>query len=150
MVSGIHRGDAFVAYEYNHQAQVVSIKLPLSLPLLEVRPRGLEGGTSVTIPNVTLESADFDRRFWVHAEDPKFASDFLHPRLMQDLLLAPALCWRIWDDDLVGWWPGEPAPARILLYLAVLHTIKDATPAFVWHDYGVPDPSADESNADAQ
>jgi hypothetical protein len=148
VVSGTHRGDEFVAYEYNHQAQVVSIKLPLALPFVEVRPQGLEGGTTVTVPNVTLESEDFNDRFWVHADDAKFASDFLHPRLMRDLLLAPPLCWRVWDDDLVGWWPGEPAPARILLYLAVLHAIKEAIPAFVWHDYGVPDTFADESAAD--
>jgi hypothetical protein len=140
MVSGTSRGEAFVAYEYAHQAQVVSLKLPMSLPLLELQPQSLAGGTSVTVPNVTLESEAFDRQFWVHAADPKFASDVLHPRLMQNLLVAPPLCWRIWADDLVGWWPGEPSPdpSRILLYLAVLHMIKDAIPEFVWHDHGQP------------
>ena len=137
VVTGISRGVPFVAYEYAHQAQVVSLKLPMSLPLLEVRPQGLDSGTTVTVPNVTLESEAFNRRFWVHAEDPKFASDVLHPRLMQALLAAPPLCWRIWDDDLYGWWPGEPAPARILLYLAVLHRIRDEVPEYVWHDHGL-------------
>jgi hypothetical protein len=148
VVSGTHRGDVFVAYDYNHQAQVVSIKLPVALPLVEVRPQGLAGGPSVTIPNVTLESEDFNRRFWVHADDPRFASHLLHPRLMRDLMLAPPLCWRIWEDDLVGWWPGEPAPARILSYLAVLHSVKESIPGFVWHDYGVADTAADESTVD--
>jgi hypothetical protein len=141
LVSGTSQGEVFVAYEYAHQAQVVSLKLPMSLPFVEVRPHGLAGGTSVTLPNVTLESEAFGRRFWVHADDPKFASVILHPRLMHGLLQASPLCWRIWKDDLVGWWPGEPAPAQILNSLAVLHTIKDSIPAFVWHDYGLTDTS---------
>ena len=70
-------------------------------------------------------------------DDPKFASDVLHPRLMQALLAAPPMCWRVWGDDLYGWWPGEPAPERILLYLAVLHRIRDEVPEYVWHDYGL-------------
>lgn len=137
VITGTSGGEAFVAYEYAHQAQVVSIKLPMSLPLVEVRPQGLAGGTSVTMPNVALESEEFNRRFWVHAEDPKFASDVMHPRMMRELLSAPPICWRIWGDDLYGWWPGESAPSRILLTLAVLHGVKDAIPAFVWHDYGL-------------
>lgn len=139
LVSGTYRGHDFVAFVFAHEAQVVTLKLPMSLPLVEIRPQGLAGQAQLAVPSVTLESEAFDRRFQIHADDAKFASDILHPRLMEDLLLAPPLCWRIWRDDLVGWWPGEPAPARILTYLAVLNTIKDAIPAFVWHDYGLTD-----------
>ena len=110
LVSGTSRGDDFVAFVYAHEAQVATLKLPMSLPLVEVRPQGQASWALETAPGVTLESEPFDRRFSVHADDPKSASDILHPRLMEDLLSAPPLCWRIWRDDLVGWWPGEPAP----------------------------------------
>ena len=88
VVTGLSRGVPFVAYEYAHQAQVVRLELPLALPLLEVRPHGIDGGTTLTLPNLTLESEAFNRQFWVHADDPRFASSVLHPRLMQALLAA--------------------------------------------------------------
>jgi hypothetical protein len=142
MISGTSRGEPFIAYEYANHAQVVALKLPRSLPLVDVRPHDQADLMQLTMPSVTLESEAFGRRFSVRADNPKFASDVLHQRLMQALLVAPPLCWRIWEDDLVGWWPGAMIPTRIELYLAVLHTIKDEIPGFVWHDYGLTDTSA--------
>jgi hypothetical protein len=139
VVSGTYRGEPFSAYDYDHSAQVVTLGLPALLPLLDVRPRDLDAAELIGVPSITLESVAFARRFAVHADVAKFASDILHPRLMEDLMRAPLLCWRIWEDHLVGWWPGEPAPSRILVYLEVLHTIKAAIPEFVLRDYDLTD-----------
>ena len=138
VLHGTLRGTAFTAFEYDHESQVFMLELPSALPYLEVRPRGLEGQRPLLAPSVTLESEAFNLRYWVHAEDAKFASDVLHPRLMQRLLSAPPLCWRILGQDLVGWWPGELDPGRVSPAVWTLIAIKDSVPGFVWQAYVTP------------
>jgi hypothetical protein len=143
VVTGRFHDEEFVAFEYAHQAQVVTLALPVPLPFLEVQSRATPMRIAPTDPSVTLESEDFGRSFSVHADDPKLASDILTPRLMEQLMLAPPLCWRIFRDELVGWWPGEPLPERIPLYLDILHTVKDSIPRFVWRDHGLTNATTD-------
>jgi hypothetical protein len=54
MVSGTSRGEVFAAFDYAHQAQVVSLKLPMALPLVDVRPHGLADLAQLAIPSVSL------------------------------------------------------------------------------------------------
>jgi hypothetical protein len=144
VVRGTWRGQDFVALDYDHLAHAVMLKLAARLPRLEVYASDLPGEVPFGVANVRLESEEFTRRFWVHADPPKFASDILTPRLMEHLLSAPPMCWRIWGDDLVGWWPGELTPARIPLTLLVLCTVQDSIPSFVLHEYGFTDGTARE------
>ena len=127
-----------------HHFGVLSIPLPTALPPLQVTPEdaieraahamGIGGG-------IDLESEDFNRRFTVHAHDPKFASDVLTPRTMEALLAAPPLAWRIEMADLVAWWDGALKPVELLASAATLRQVVSLIPSFVWHDNGVVDPS---------
>jgi hypothetical protein len=142
VVTGTSHGHPFVALEYDDLDYAVVMKLPKALPHVEVRSKELTADTSLESSSIELESEEFNRRFWVHAEDAAFASAVVTPRLMEDLLAGPPICWRIWESDLVAWWPGQLTPDRVLPALEVLHTVEDRIPGFVWHQYGKTEPAA--------
>jgi Protein of unknown function (DUF3137) len=156
VVRGTDRGAAFVApdYQYDtettdsrgrrnrttHHYAVVALGLPTVLPRLEVIPEGLLQRAAAAVglgSDIELESEDFNRRYTVHARQPKFASDVLTPRTMEALLAAPPLAWRIEMADLVCWESGRLAPVDVLARLATLHHVVDGIPSFVWHDNGL-------------
>jgi hypothetical protein len=156
VVSGTDRGMPFVALDYQydtestdshgrrnrttHRYAVVALGLPTVLPRLEVTPEGLLQRAAAAVglgSDIELESEDFNRRFVVHARQPKFASDVLTPRTMQALLSAPPLAWRIDRSDLVSWDSGRLEPVDVIARLATLHRVVDGIPSFVWHDNGV-------------
>jgi hypothetical protein len=89
------------------------------------------------LSDVELESEDFNRRFRVHASDPKFASDVLTPRTMQALLAQDCVSWRIRGTDILGWYGGKMEPAGVQAAVATLQTVVDGIPSFVWHDHGL-------------
>lgn len=161
VLSGTDRGLPFVAMDYQydtestdsrggrdrttHRYSVVALALPTILPRLEVTPESLVQRAAAAVGlggDIQLESEDFNRRFVVHARQPKFASDVLNPRTMEALLGAPPLAWRIEMADLVSWSAGSLRPLDVLARLQTLHHVVDGIPSFVWHDNGLPDPSA--------
>jgi len=149
VVTGTAQGQSFVAFEYDppdnggdqsHLAAVVVIKLPRFLPNLEVRP---EGALARAMPHanpgdavVQLESSAFNDVFRVSSSIPKFASDIVAPRLMEYLMSAPRVYWRIWGDDLLGWTLGRISPSETLKILAVLVRVQQEIPSFIWDMYG--------------
>ena len=64
----------------------------ISLPPLSVDPENfLERFVGrLTGNDIDLESEEFNRAFTVGCPDRKFASDVLHPQMMEFLLAAPA------------------------------------------------------------
>ncbi len=152
VVSGAAANLSFVAFEYHapetitdgtnkvHQSAVAVIKLPQFLPSLEVRPEGLAARSlphiNQTDTVVELESSDFNNKFRVAASPPKFASDILTPLLMEYLLTAPKVFWRIWGNDLLGWTPGPISSGQTLQILSVLTQVQRHIPTFIWEMYG--------------
>src|SRR4029453_3351500 len=65
----------------NHSEIVTAIMMPFSVPMLSVG--GGWGGKKVR-----FESEEFDDRLTVRTDDPKFASDVIHPRTMEFLMAA--------------------------------------------------------------
>jgi hypothetical protein len=63
----------------NHSEVVSAIRMPFSLPTLSVG--GGWGGKKVK-----FESEEFNDRFTVRTDNPKFASDVIHPRTMEFLM----------------------------------------------------------------
>lgn len=156
VVQGSNRGVPFVAFDYQydtetsdsrgnrqrqtHRYDVVALALPTVLPTLQVTPEGFlqRAAGAVGIGNdIDLESEDFNRRFSVHARQPKFASDVLTPRTMEALLAGPPTAWRIEMSDLVSWAGGTMKPVEVLARLSTLHHVVDGIPSFVWHDNGL-------------
>jgi hypothetical protein len=155
VVKGTVGSSRFVAFEYvapntdNSNASgthgVIVLDLPNSLPALQVRPGGsvrrLARHGDPGLQVVTLESDDFNSRFTVQAADPKFASDVLTPRLMQNLMDDPVGNWRIWDNTIIGWSNSALTALQILSTLPALQRVVDSIPAFVWDQYALAAPA---------
>jgi Protein of unknown function (DUF2510)/Protein of unknown function (DUF3137) len=143
IVSGSDASTPFVAFEWHGPQNgihgFVLVNLPKYLPTLEVRPAGsLERalrGAQYRMPLVTLESADFNAQFSVQSPDAKFASDILTPRLMQALMAAPPLNWRIMDGTLLSWSNSRLTTLQIIRTVPTLRLILDAVPGFVAADH---------------
>jgi hypothetical protein len=125
-----------------HRFAVVAMCLPGYLPRLEVTPENLltRLGNALGLPDVELESEDFNRRFRVSARDRKFAYDALPAKTMEALLSRRSLNWRIDGTDMLCWDTGRIDPVRILEALATLGDVAAGIPSYVWTDAGVPAP----------
>jgi hypothetical protein len=113
----------------NHSEPVCGFLLPFDLPGLSVNGRRLG-------EKVAFESADFNRAFKVRAEDPKFASDVLHPRTMEWLLATTPRGWTVQQRVVVF----EVEKHDQLLVDACEATLRGwlgRIPRFVWADLGL-------------
>src|SRR5665809_28454 len=74
--------------EVSHPYGVAGLDMGAAFPALEVTPEGMFGRLvgRLTNTDIELESEDFNRAFTVNCPDRKFASDVLHPRMMELLL----------------------------------------------------------------
>ena len=120
-----------------HRYVVCSLQLPTHLPMLQVTPEGFftRIGNVLGLDDIELESEDFNRRFRVHANDRKFASDVLSPRTMQALLDRPDLSWRIQGVDILSWEDGRLSPLGAVAMTSAMQTVVNGIPSFVWKDH---------------
>ena len=146
---GSHDGRHLVAFDYQyktssgsgdnrrtttHRYSVVAMSLGVPTPRLAVSPEGAVGRFFGRLTNrdIELESEDFNRAFTVTADDRRFASDVLHPKMMQMLLRWPALGWRFEADSMLVIRSGQHQPAEVDATLAVMDAVLDEVPDFVW------------------
>jgi hypothetical protein len=120
-----------------HHYGVTTLQLSSFLPTLQVTPENVltRIGHSLGLDDIDLESEDFNRRFRVHANDRKFASDVLTPRTMQALLSRPAVSWRITGTDILTWAEGRITALAVTEALSTLQLVVDGIPSFVWKDH---------------
>lgn len=155
VLTGSYDGRPFAAFDYrysttetstsnghtttrtvHHPFSVVTIDTGASFPGLRVSPEGFVGRFVGRILNtdIELESEDFNRMFTVRCEDRKFASDVLHPRMMELLMRWPDLGWSLQRGWIVVFHPGSHTTAEISAKLPVIDTIVDGIPDFVWRE----------------
>jgi hypothetical protein len=152
--SGTRAGREFHAFDYSfqthqsngnggrttqtHRFAVCVVTLPTWLPLVQVTPENLltRLGHAV-MPDIELESEEFNRAFRVEAIDAKFASDVLPARTMQLLLGHRGISLRIDGDSLFCWREGETGIATISDQLVAAESLISGIPGFVWRDHGV-------------
>jgi len=125
-----------------HQWCVTTVGLPTELPPLQVRPRFgrlREAVAPVVTDDIPLESVDFNRRFHLSCPDARFASAFMHPRMMQRVLddTGERLV-RVDGARLVAALPGDPTPDEIRDCWEYLSDLADLIPPFVYRSYGEP------------
>jgi len=120
-----------------HRYAVTALEFSGLLPTLQVTPESVftRIGHSLGLDDIDLESEDFNRRFRVHANDRKFASDVLTPRTMQALLTRPMLSWRITGTDILSWAEGSMTAVGVTAALSTLQLVVDGIPSFVWKDH---------------
>jgi hypothetical protein len=106
------------------------------MPALAVTPEGLVSRFfgRLTNSDIELESEDFNRAFTVTCPNRRFASDVLHPRMMELLLQWPELAWRFDADSVLAIRSGSHDVHEVEAKLAALDAILDAVPDFVWRE----------------
>ena len=130
--------------EESHPFSVIALSTGAVFPHLRVTPEGLVRRFlgRLTNTDIELESEDFNRAFTVNCEDRKFATDVLHPRMMEYLLTMREVAWDLRDGYLVIATPGKHSVAQLDGSLAASDGILDRVPDFVWKQVGVTDPGA--------
>jgi hypothetical protein len=117
-----------------HRFTVVALRMGVEMPPLAVDPEGfldrLVG--RLTGNDIDMESEDFNRAFTVSCPDRRFASDVLHPQMMEFLLHYPQLGWRFEQDSMLVIGEGLRPPAQIAATLDVMDGISNRVPEFVW------------------
>jgi hypothetical protein len=165
ILQGTHDGRSFVAFDYvyhttetstgangqttsheeSHPFSIVAISTGVVLPHLRVTPEGMFGRVigRMTGRDIELESEQFNRAFTVHCEDRKFATDFLHPRMMEYLLTLPRMAWDLRNGTLMFASPGRHSVEEVGGMLTTIDGILDRVPDFVWSERGArSDPGA--------
>ena len=71
---------------WNYSAAI--LELPIQAPHLRLRGENLFDKVAAWVghDDINFESAEFSRRYHVACDEPKFAHDFFHPRLIEYLL----------------------------------------------------------------
>jgi hypothetical protein len=146
---GTHDGRDLVSFDYTYKTQtsdgktttththtfsVLALRMGVPMPSLSVDPENIFGRFlgRLTGQDIDLESEDFNRAFTVTCPDRKFASDVLHPQMMEYLLQHPDLGWRFDQDSLLVIANGQRTPDEIDSTLEVMDGITDRIPEFVW------------------
>ena len=146
---GSHDGRDLVSFDYEyktrtsngkqttthtHRFSVLGLSMGVFMPSLSVDPENLLDRFvgRLTGGDIDLESEDFNRAFTVTCADRKFASDVLHPRMMEFLLQHRRLGWRFEQDSMLVIATGARTPAQIDATLGVMDGITDLVPEFVW------------------
>jgi hypothetical protein len=144
---GSHDGRDLVSFDYEYETRtidekqtethvfsVLGLNMGVPMPPLRVDPEGfldrVVGG--IFGGDIDLESEEFNTAFSVSCPDPRFASDVLHPRMMELLLAHRQLGWRFEQDSMLVIARGQRTPAQIDATLQVMDDITGLVPEFVW------------------
>lgn len=120
--------------EVAHRYSVVALEVGATFPALAVSPEGMFSRMVGRLTNrdIELESEEFNRAFTVTCPDRKFASDVLHPRMMEFLLAHRDSSFRFEGVWVLSIEKGRADIERVLPRLAHLDTVVDNVPEFVW------------------
>jgi hypothetical protein len=146
---GTHDGRDLVSFDYTYKTQtsdgktttththtfsVLALRMGVPMPPLSVDPENFLDRFvgRITGQDIDLESEEFNRAFSVTCPDRKFASDVLHPQMMEFLLAHPQLGWRFDQDSMLVIANGQRTPEQIDATIAVMDGITDRIPEFVW------------------
>jgi hypothetical protein len=115
---------------------VAAVALPVRMPRIAVTHAGPISRVTAALgrQGVQFESEDFNRRFRVRTDDPRTASDVLHPRMMAALLDGPFFDFRLESGDALSCWPGRMRLDVVDERLRFLNRVVDDVPGHVWRD----------------
>ena len=117
----------------NHSEVVTAIMMPFSFPMLSVG--GGWGGKKVR-----FESEEFNDRFTVRTDNPKFASDVIHPRTMEFLMAAQPPGFRIAGNRMR--FSVDKHDTQLIGFCAdFAHEFFGRVPWFVWKNLQITPPT---------
>ncbi|TDE99120.1 hypothetical protein EXU48_02785 [Occultella glacieicola] len=142
LLTGTYRGREALAYHFERGSgyllevdQIIARRLRNVLPTVSFVDRATDD--VFTGQQVRFESAAFNHHWRVDAEEPRYASAFTHPRLMELLNHADASVTEIHlrGDYLISHAPTNLTPSILEDHLRVLAAIDDGIPEWVWREY---------------
>lgn len=142
LLVGEHRERPALAYHFERGAgylleveQIVARQLPNLLPPVSIVDRSEDD--VFTSQRVRFESATFNHQWRVETEDPRYASAFTHPRLMELLNRTDGSVTEIHlrGAFLVSHAPTALTPQVLETHLEVLAAVHAAIPEWVWREY---------------
>lgn len=119
--------------------QVTLVELPVTLPRLELIPESMAQRVAKTFgaQDIDFESAAFNRRWRVRANDRKYAYDLLDPRMLERLIQpdAEGAMIRIEGGAIMTWQAGRVGLDGLAGRLSVLTAIARRIPDHVVREY---------------
>jgi hypothetical protein len=118
-------------HHHRFSALILDSALPLS-PLL-IRPEGFFDKVTefFGFDDIDFESAEFSRKFFVKAEDRRWAYDVIHQRTMQFLLDMPRFTIQFDSQHVIAFRSSTYKVADIEAGLQVLEGLLDRLPDYV-------------------
>lgn len=123
----------------HHSENILQGFLPFTLPYLAVGADAWGPGWFKRGGLVEYESEDFNNQFDVRAENPKFASDVIHPRQMEFLQRVRPVSFEI-DGSTVILDASTHSQHNIAHTTEVFRGFLSRIPSFVWADSGITPP----------
>jgi hypothetical protein len=119
-----------------HPTGVVAVRIPMALPALTLSPESVfhKLGSLLGLKEITLESEEFNRMYFIRCEDRKRAYDLLHPSMIEYLMSKPRRAWQLGGRFLVMTRSGYYEPDEIEELFEELQGFIDRIPAYVRED----------------
>jgi hypothetical protein len=120
-----------------HCYGVVAVRLGLLLPNVRLSPESIlfRVGKAFGMGELTLESEEFNRKYFVTASDARAAYDVLHPRAIEYLLRHPARDWQFGQMFIVVVGGSVSAP-EISRVVEEIQGFIELIPGYVREDKG--------------
>lgn len=118
---------------HHHHFSAVIAHSDVTLEPLIVRPEGVFDRIKefFGFDDIDLESAEFSRRFYVSAQDKRWAYDVLHPRAMQFLMDQPTFAIQFDPRAAIAWRSRRFAAEDFAAAASVLDTLLGGLPDHV-------------------
>lgn len=116
IMRGTHEGWEITAFDYHYATgagksrrdynfSALIVNSPIPLKSLYVRPESLFDKVTdfFGFDDIDFESAEFSRKFFVKAEDKRWAYHVIHQRMMELLLQAPRFSFQFDPGHIITW-----------------------------------------------
>jgi hypothetical protein len=116
IISGQHEGANITAFDYHyvtghgksrrvHNFSAIVLGTPLPLKFLYIRPENVFDKVSdfFGFDDIDFESAEFSRKFYIKAEEKRWAYHVIHQRMMAYLLESPKFHVQMDTEQVMAW-----------------------------------------------
>lgn len=124
--------------QQKHFFSIIAVRLGLIWPYLRLSPEDFANrfGRIFGAKDLSFESEEFNRKYFVVAESEREAYDILHPKSIEFLLRTPPRDWQMANMFVVVCEPGSLQPQEIRRVIQEIQEFIDLVPDYVKQDRG--------------
>lgn len=121
-----------------HTLTAIAFLLPAAYPATTIRPSNALDSVAAALgfTDFEVEFEDFNRRFHVSSEDPRFVSALLCPEVVEFLMARDLRAWHFVPGLFVVLMHGSIDPMKIGVVLSEMEELLSHVPAHLRADYG--------------